>query len=236
MFGHSMEDGALTMCLVLAADSWQRAVIEGRLRSLCWAGVWVGLGFQAKMLQAWIILPALGLGYLLAAPGGLIRRLRQLGVAGLVMLAVSLSWIALYTFTPAADRPYVDGSTNNSAVAMVFGYNGVERFGISFPGSVASFGGGGAGAGAGRSGGSPRRRAAARGRNTTPAGSWGARAGGRSWSAAGSARRSAGCTRSLSCPWWRGWPGAAGPGAPIRCARGWSCGAGGWSRSASSTA
>src|SRR5207302_714951 len=145
MFGHSMEDGALTMCLVLAADSWQRAVIEGRLRSLCWAGVWVGLGFQAKMLQAWIILPALGLGYLLAAPGGLIRRLGQLGVAGLVMLAVSLSWIALYTFTPAADRPYVDGSTNNSAVAMVFGYNGVERFGISFPGSVASFGGGGGG-------------------------------------------------------------------------------------------
>src|SRR6266480_1064443 len=145
MFGHSMEDGALTMCLVLAADSWQRAVMEGRLRSLCWAGVWVGLGFQAKMLQAWMILPALGIGYLLAAPGGLFRRLRQLGVAGLVMLAVSLSWIALYTFTPAADRPYVDGSTNNSAVAMVFGYNGVERFGVSFPGSVASFGGGGGG-------------------------------------------------------------------------------------------
>ena len=147
MFGHSMEDGALTMCLVLAADSWQRAVMEGRLRSLCWAGVWVGLGFQAKMLQAWMILPALGLGYLLAAPGGLVRRLGQLGVAGLVMLAVSLSWIALYTFTPAADRPYVDGSTNNSAAAMVFGYNGVERFGISFPGSVASFGGGGGGGG-----------------------------------------------------------------------------------------
>jgi 4-amino-4-deoxy-L-arabinose transferase-like glycosyltransferase len=145
MFGHSMEDGALTMCLVLAADSWQRAVTEGRLRSLCWAGVWVGLGFQAKMLQAWMILPALSLGYLLAAPGGLGRRLWQLGLAGLVMLAVSLSWIALYTFTPAADRPYVDGSTNNSAVAMVFGYNGVERFGISFPGSVASFGGGGGG-------------------------------------------------------------------------------------------
>ena len=141
MFGHSMEDGALTMCLVLAADSWQRAVMEGRLRSLCWAGVWVGLGFQAKMLQAWMILPALGIGYLLAAPGGLGRRLWQLGVAGLVMLAVSLSWIALYTVTPAADRPYVDGSTNNSAVAMVFGYNGVERFGISFPGSVASFSG-----------------------------------------------------------------------------------------------
>ena len=142
MFGHSMEDGALTMCLVLAADSWQRAVMDARLRSLVWAGVWVGLGFQAKMLQAWMILPALGIGYLLAAPAGLGRRLRHLGVAGLVMLAVSLSWIALYTFTPAADRPYVDGSTNNSAIAMVFGYNGLERFGISFPGSVAAFGAG----------------------------------------------------------------------------------------------
>ena len=181
MFGHSMEDGALTMCLVLAADSWQRAVIEGRLRSLCWAGVWVGLGFQAKMLQAWIILPALGLGYLLAAPGGLIRRLGQLGVAGLVMLAVSLSWIALYTFTPAADRPYVDGSTNNSAVAMVFGYNGVERFGISFPGSVASFGGGGGG------GGPVERAAPAAGRGT-----------GQEYNAGGFLGRSGGWTKLVS--------------------------------------
>ena len=178
MFGHSMEDGALTMCLVLAADSWQRAVMEGRLRSLCWAGVWVGLGFQAKMLQAWMILPALGIGYLLAAPGGLIRRLGQLGVAGLVMLAVSLSWIALYTFTPAADRPYVDGSTNNSAVAMVFGYNGVERFGISFPGSVASFGGGGGG---------PAERAA-------PAGGGGA---GQEYNAGGFLGRSGGWTKLI---------------------------------------
>ena len=138
MFGHSMEDGALTMCLVLAADAYQRAVSEGRFRSLLMAGVWVGLGFQAKMLQAWMVLPALAVGYLVAAPARLRRRLAHLGAAFVVMLAVSVSWIALYTFTPAADRPYVDGSTNNSAIAMVFGYNGVERFGISFPGAVTS--------------------------------------------------------------------------------------------------
>jgi 4-amino-4-deoxy-L-arabinose transferase-like glycosyltransferase len=138
MFGHSMEDGALTMCLVLAADAYQRAVMEARLRSLVWAGAWVGLGFQTKMLQAWMVLPALGIGYLVAAPVRLRRRLWQLGVATVVMLAVSLSWIALYTFTPAADRPWVDGSTNNSAIAMVFGYNGLDRFGIDVPGSVTS--------------------------------------------------------------------------------------------------
>jgi len=145
MFGHSMEDGALIMCLVLAADAYQRAAAEGRLRSLVWAGAWVGVGFQAKMLEAWMILPALAIGYLVTAPPRLGRRLWHLCVAGTVMLAVSLSWIALYTFTPAGDRPYVDGSTNNSAVAMVFGYNGIERFGVSVPGAVASMlGGGGA--------------------------------------------------------------------------------------------
>jgi len=150
MYGHSMEDGALTMCLVLAADAYQRAVMQARLRSLIWAGVWVGLGFQTKMLQAWMILPALALGYLVAAPARLRRRFWQLGVAGVVMLAVSLSWIALYAFTPAKDRPYVDGSTNNSAVAMVFGYNGLDRFGVHLPGAVESrMGGGGRPPGAG---------------------------------------------------------------------------------------
>jgi 4-amino-4-deoxy-L-arabinose transferase-like glycosyltransferase len=138
MFGHSMEDGALTVCLVLAADAYQRAVMEARLRSLVLAGVWVGVGFQAKMLQAWMILPALALGYLVVAPVPFLRRLWQVGLAGVVMLAVSLSWIALYTFTPAGDRPYVDGSTDNSAFAMVFGYNGLERFGITVKGAVTS--------------------------------------------------------------------------------------------------
>ena len=143
VFGHPMEDGALTLCLVLAADAWQRAVATGRLRSLVASGVWVGLGFQAKMLQAWMILPALFIGYLVAMPrrlrgfGAVTERRRragprlgtrlwQLAVAGLAMLAVSLSWIFLFTITPAADRPYVDGSTDNSAFAMVFGYNGLE--------------------------------------------------------------------------------------------------------------
>jgi 4-amino-4-deoxy-L-arabinose transferase-like glycosyltransferase len=156
MFGHSMEDGALTMCLVLAADAWTASVIEGRLAPLLWAGFWVGAGFQCKMLQAWMVLPAFFLAYLFCARGSWGRRIRDLALFGVVTLGVSLSWILLYTFTPAADRPYVDGSTNNSAWSMVFGYNGLERFGISVPGSVTSgpgvsggLGGGAAKAGAG---------------------------------------------------------------------------------------
>jgi len=146
MFGHSMEDGGLVFCLVMAADSYQRAVSEARLRALLLAGVWVGIGFQAKMIQAWMILPALAVGYLVAAPVPLRRRIGQLLMAGVVCAAVSLSWVALMTVVPAKDRPYVDGSTNNSAVAMVFGYNALERFGIHLPGAVVSTMGGMGGA------------------------------------------------------------------------------------------
>jgi 4-amino-4-deoxy-L-arabinose transferase-like glycosyltransferase len=143
MFGHAMEDGSLTMCLVLAADAYQRAVLSARLRPLLAAGVWVGLGFQAKMLEAWVILPALAIAYLVVAPAPLRRRLGQLLVAGIVTAAVSLSWVLLVTLTPAADRPYVDGSTNNSAFSMVFGYNGFNRFsGGLVEGAVSQMGGG----------------------------------------------------------------------------------------------
>jgi 4-amino-4-deoxy-L-arabinose transferase-like glycosyltransferase len=138
MFGHTMEDGLLTMCLVLAADALWTALSTGRLPGLLLAGVWVGVGFQAKMLQAWVVLPALALTYLLAAPVTLGRRVAHVAAAGAVTVAVSLSWIALFAVTPAADRPYVDGSTDNSAFAMVFGYNGLDRFGVDVPGSLHS--------------------------------------------------------------------------------------------------
>jgi 4-amino-4-deoxy-L-arabinose transferase-like glycosyltransferase len=155
MFGHSMEDGALTMCLVLAADRYTYAVTHGRLRSLIWCGFWIGLGFQAKMLQAWMALPALAIGYLYAAPIDRRHRVRHLLIAGAATLAVSVSWVALYTVVPASARPYIDGSTNNSAISMVFGYNGLERFGIHFPGSVASMFGGHGHFGFGPRGGGP---------------------------------------------------------------------------------
>ena len=136
MFEHSMEDGALTLCLVLAADRYQYAVTHGRLRSLVFAGVWVGVGFQAKMLEAWVILPALAVGYLATAPLPRRRRAAHTAIAGLVMVLTSLSWILLYTFTPASDRPFIDGTSNNNAFSMVFGYNGLSRLGIHVPGAL----------------------------------------------------------------------------------------------------
>src|SRR5262249_29660348 len=117
----------------LAADATSAAIGSGRIRSLILAGVWVGLAFQAKMLQAWLVLPALALAYLISGPGSTLRRLRQLGLAGLVTGAVSLSWMALGSLTPAGYGPYVDGSTEDSWFQQVFVYNGLNRLGGETP-------------------------------------------------------------------------------------------------------
>lgn len=128
MFGHSMEDGMLVMFCVLAVMSWQDGIRTGKLRWLLLAGVWVGLGFQAKMMEAWLIVPALGIAYLLTAPHPLAKRVRHVLLFGVMTLAVSLSWMTAIQLVPADSRPYVDGSTNNNMYSMVFGYNGFNRF------------------------------------------------------------------------------------------------------------
>ncbi|WP_190180089.1 ArnT family glycosyltransferase [Streptomyces naganishii] len=148
LFRTTVEDPAFTLCLLLAAEATQRAARDGRLRPLLLAGVWVGLGFQAKMLEAWAVLPALALVYLVSAPLTARRRLAHLALAALVTTAVSASWILAVTLTPARERPYVDGTTNNSAFSMVVGYNFLNRFsslGVSAAstGSVSATQGGG---------------------------------------------------------------------------------------------
>ncbi|MEO6703244.1 MAG: glycosyltransferase family 39 protein, partial [Jatrophihabitantaceae bacterium] len=127
MFGHVMEDGLLTMSLALAFLCWQSAIRRHRWTSLLLCAFWVAIGFQAKMMQAWIILPGLAAGYLIGAPGPLRRRLVRGLLTGLVALGLSLSWMTAIQLVPAADRPYIDGSTNNNIYSMVFGFNGINR-------------------------------------------------------------------------------------------------------------
>jgi 4-amino-4-deoxy-L-arabinose transferase-like glycosyltransferase len=124
-------DAICVLLMVVAADAALRAIQNGRLRTVILAGVFVGLAFQAKMLEAWAILPALGLAYVVAAPDGLRRRLGKAAVGGVVAVAVSLSWMTAVSLVPAVDRPYVDGSRHDSVYEQVFQYNGVERFGAS---------------------------------------------------------------------------------------------------------
>jgi 4-amino-4-deoxy-L-arabinose transferase-like glycosyltransferase len=124
----NVSDSLLILLLVLAADATSAALLTGSLRQLLLAGVWVGLAFQAKMIQAWLALPALAAAYLLAAPAARLRtRCAHVALAGLVTAVVSLSWMTAVSLVPSQHRPYVDGSPNDSVYTQVFDYNGLGR-------------------------------------------------------------------------------------------------------------
>jgi 4-amino-4-deoxy-L-arabinose transferase-like glycosyltransferase len=131
----NISDSLLILLLVLAADATVSALTTAKVRWLALAGFWVGLAFQAKMLQAWLVLPALGTVWIMAAPSRLTRRVVQFGAATLVALVVSLSWMSVVSLVPHGERPYVDGSSDDSLFQQVFEYNGFTRVGSDVGGS-----------------------------------------------------------------------------------------------------
>jgi len=120
-------DTILVLLLVTAAWFCLEAVRTGRLRPLLLAAAFAGLAFNAKMLQAYLAVPALCLAYLCVAPGGLARRVRHLLAAGAVLVVSSVWWMVLVDLWPASSRPYIGGSTDNSVWDLVIGYNGIGR-------------------------------------------------------------------------------------------------------------
>jgi 4-amino-4-deoxy-L-arabinose transferase-like glycosyltransferase len=127
MFRFNNPDALLTLLLALGAYATVRAVERGRTGWLVLAATCVGFGFLTKMLQAFLVVPAFALAYLVAAPVPPRRRVGQLLLAGLVMLLSAGWWVAAVELIPAADRPYIGGSRNNSVLDLIFGYNGFGR-------------------------------------------------------------------------------------------------------------
>ncbi len=120
-------DMLVVLFVLLAAWAFVAAAERGNLSLLLLGAAIVGLGFNTKTLQAFLVLPAFYLLYLLAAHTTWRRRFLHLGAATAVLLAVSLSWAVAVDLTPSDQRPYVGGSEGDSALNLAFGYNGLER-------------------------------------------------------------------------------------------------------------
>jgi 4-amino-4-deoxy-L-arabinose transferase-like glycosyltransferase len=144
MFRFNNPDALLVLLMTAAAYAMVRAIESGRTRWLVLAGALLGFGFLTKMLQAFLVLPGFVLVYLVAGPPRLLRRCAQLLAGGVALLVAAGWWVAAVMLTPAADRPYVGGSTNNSVLQLALGYNGLGRLDGNETGSV--------GPGAGRGG------------------------------------------------------------------------------------
>lgn len=224
MFRFDNPDAMLVLLMTAAAYCVVRAIEvsgrdeptttrRGRVRSasstaLRWmvgAGLLIGFAFLTKMLQGLLVLPGLGLAYLVAARFSLGTRIKHLAAA-LVSVIVGAGWfVALVAAWPAGARPYIGGSTNNSEWELALGYNGLGRIlgGDGNAGAVAA-----------------PARAPAVVDSVAPQGC-------SACSTASSPARSRGCCPRPSCCSWQASSLVVVHRAPISCARHSCCGAAG---------
>ena len=123
-------DNLLVLTLLLACWAISIAAEKGKLKYLLLSLAIVGIGFNIKMLQAYMVIPAIYITYLLSSAVSLKKRIIHLISGTLVLLAFSFSWAIVVDLIPAANRPYVGSSTNNSELELIIGHNGLERLGI----------------------------------------------------------------------------------------------------------
>ena len=120
-------DGILILFLILAADQAIKAAELSSVKHLIFSGIFIGLGFNVKMLQAFMFVPAIYITYLVFSNQKLLKRTLSCALSVLIMLVISFSWIAAVDITPVESRPYVGSSGTNSAFSLAFGYNGIKR-------------------------------------------------------------------------------------------------------------
>jgi 4-amino-4-deoxy-L-arabinose transferase-like glycosyltransferase len=148
MFRFNNPDALLVLLLVAGAYCTVRATEKASAQWLALAGAAIGFAFLAKMLQAFLVLPAFGLAYLVFARTTVGKRVAHLAVALGAMIVAGGWWIVVAELVPAASRPFIGGSQTNSVLELTLGYNGFGRLTGDEVGSV----GGGAGGGWGTTG------------------------------------------------------------------------------------
>jgi 4-amino-4-deoxy-L-arabinose transferase-like glycosyltransferase len=120
-------DGLLVCVLLLAAWAFLQAVYTGKIRWLFLGAFIVGLGFNIKMLQAFLPLPAFYALYFFGAKRKWWKKMLHLAAATVLLLVISFSWAIAVDLVPTADRPYVDSTSKNTVMELIFGHNGIER-------------------------------------------------------------------------------------------------------------
>jgi 4-amino-4-deoxy-L-arabinose transferase-like glycosyltransferase len=138
-------DNLLVLSLVLACWALFIAAEQGKFKYLILSLVIVGIGFNIKMVEAYMVAPAIYITYLLSSAIPFKKRIKHLVLGTIVLLAVSLSWAVITDLVPTSDRPFIGSSTNNTVIQLIIGHNGLQRVGLGGN----NFGGGKGGSGGG---------------------------------------------------------------------------------------
>ncbi|MBV7275155.1 glycosyltransferase family 39 protein [Clostridium sp. PL3] len=123
-------DNLLVLALLLACWPLFVAAEKGKFKYLILSLVLVGIGFNIKMVEAYLIAPAIYITYFLSSALPYKQKIKHLILGSVVLLVVSLSWAVTVDLVPANGRPFVGSSTNNTVMQLIVGHNGLERVGI----------------------------------------------------------------------------------------------------------
>ncbi|MDF2880511.1 MAG: dolichyl-phosphate-mannose-protein mannosyltransferase [Clostridiaceae bacterium] len=123
-------DNLLVLALLLACWAILIAAEKGSLKYLIISLAIVGIGFNIKMAEAYLVAPALYITYLLSSSIPLKKRIKHLILGTIVLILVSLSWSIAVDLVLAANRPFIGSSTNNSVMELIMGHNGFDRIGL----------------------------------------------------------------------------------------------------------
>ena len=144
MFRFDNPDALLMLLLIACAHCVLRAcelpdnpsANRSRTRWMALAGIAMGFAFLTKQLQAFLILPGIGVAFLLASPTSWRRKLLDTFAAFGALIVSAGWWVLLTVLVPASARPYIGGSQTNSFLELTFSYNGLGRITGSMEGAV----------------------------------------------------------------------------------------------------
>lgn len=120
-------DNLLVVTLLFACWALSIAAEKGKVKYLLISLALVGVGFNIKMLQAYMVVPALYITYLISSVLPVKKRIKHLVLATVVLLGISFSWAVIVDLVPASNRPFVGSSTNNTVKELILGHNGLKR-------------------------------------------------------------------------------------------------------------
>ncbi|MFD2618536.1 ArnT family glycosyltransferase [Terrilactibacillus laevilacticus] len=120
-------DSILIVTLLFATWALMKAMDKQKLRWFILSVILIGVGFNIKMMAAFMILPAMYLFYWVAMNVNWKKKIIHLAITTVVLFAISLSWATVVDLVPKDSRPYIGSSQTNSVLELALGYNGLSR-------------------------------------------------------------------------------------------------------------
>lgn len=120
-------DATLVFFLLLAGFTLQKAVAKKKSWLVLVAFALIGVSFNIKMLQAFMVLPAMYLFYWAATKAKWTKKLGVTIFSTIALAVFTLAWPLAVDSTSKSSRPYIGSSSTNSVLNLAFGYNGTQR-------------------------------------------------------------------------------------------------------------